>query len=59
MEIIKSDKDAEIFFNALEKPSEPNDELKKAFKFYQTELCDLNDPEEQKFWIKLINKCRR
>lgn len=32
--IIKSKKDAEIFFNEIEHPSPPNEELKKAAKNY-------------------------
>jgi uncharacterized protein (DUF1778 family) len=39
-QIIASERDAEIFFNALLNPSEPNDALKKAAEDYKNGFRD-------------------
>ncbi len=44
--IISSEKDAEVFFNEIENPSEPNEELIKAAEKYKDELIQKQMEEE-------------
>jgi hypothetical protein len=44
--IISSEKDAEVFFNEIENPSEPNEELIKAAEKYKDELIQKEMAEE-------------
>ena len=49
--ITLSEKDAEVFFNEIENPSEPNEKLKEAAQAYETEKKKLKSL--QQVWKKL------